>query len=88
MAEAALGQRGFYEDRDLTALLWGAGANATPLSQPHITGLMARDGLAEEFLVAIERGSRVTTDLSDNWDFWPLMPLPLDEARARLGIAA
>ena len=72
----------------LTALLWGAGVNATPLSQPHITGLMARDGLADEFLIAIERGSRVTTDLSDNWDFWPLMPLPLDEARARLGIAA
>lgn len=39
-------------------------------------------------LQAIERSSRVTTDLSDNWDFWPLMPLPLDEAPARLGITA
>lgn len=71
----------------LTALLWGSGVNATPLSQPHITGMLAKEGVADEFLVAIERGSRVNTDLSDNWDFWPLMPLPLDEARARLGIA-
>jgi hypothetical protein len=70
----------------LTALLWGAGINVTPLSQPHQTGTLAHDGLAEQFITAIERGSRVNTDLSDNWDFWPLMPLPLDEARARLGI--
>jgi hypothetical protein len=30
--------------------------------------------------------ARVNTDLSDNWDFWPLIPLPLGEARARLGV--
>jgi len=72
----------------LTALLWGAGINVTPLSQPHLTGMLAKDGLADGFIAAIERGSRVNTDLSDNWDFWPLMPLPLEEARRRLGIAA
>ena len=37
--------------------------------------------------VAVERGSRVNTDLSDNWDFWPYMKLPLDEARKRLNIS-
>ncbi len=72
----------------LTALLWGAGINVTPLSQPHLTGMLAKDGLAAGFITAIERGSRVNTDLSDNWDFWPLMPLPMEEARQRLGIAA
>jgi hypothetical protein len=72
----------------LTALLWGAGINVTPLSQPRQTGTLAQDGLAEQFITAIERGGRVNTDLSDNWDFWPLMPLPLDEARARLVITA
>lgn len=72
----------------LTAFLWGAGINVTPLSQPHQTGTLAKDGLAAQFITAIERGSRVNTDLSDNWDFWPWMPLALDEARARLGIAA
>jgi hypothetical protein len=72
----------------LTALLWGAGINVTPLSQPYQTGTLAKPGLAEEFITAIERGSRVDTDLSDNSDFWPLMPLPLGEARARLGITA
>src|SRR5260221_1852766 len=72
----------------LTALLWGAGINVTPLSQPHQTGALAKDGLADQFITAIERGGRVNTDLSDNWGFWPLMPLPLTTARARLGIAA
>jgi len=72
----------------LTALLWGAGINVTPLSQPHRTGTLAKDDLAERFIKAIERGSRVSTDLSDNWDFWPMMPLSLDEARAKLGVVA
>jgi hypothetical protein len=53
----------------------------TPLTQPHQTGTLAKPGLAEEFIIAIEGGGRANTDLSDNWDFWPLMPLPLDEAR-------
>ena len=70
----------------LVSFLWGAGINVTPVSQPHLPGLMAKDGLAERFIHAIERGSRVNTDLTDNWDFWPYLPLPLPEARARLGI--
>ncbi|MDE1986814.1 MAG: hypothetical protein KGJ28_09765 [Alphaproteobacteria bacterium] len=70
----------------LVALLWGAGVNLLPVSQPHITGTLARDDNAEKFIRAIERGSRVNTDLSDNWDFWPVLPLPLEDARRRLGI--
>jgi hypothetical protein len=37
-------------------------------------------------LAAIERGSRVTQDLPDNWDYWPWIELPLDEVRRRLNI--
>lgn len=70
------------------SLLWGAGVNLTPVEQPHITGMMAKDGTAAGFIRAIERGARITTDLSNNWDFWPLLPLPLEEARARLNIMA
>jgi hypothetical protein len=68
--------------------LWGSGINLTPVEQPHITGMMARGGMAEGFIRAIERGGRVNTDLSDNWDFWPLLPLPLAEARAQLNVTA
>jgi hypothetical protein len=28
----------------------------------------------------------MNTDLSDDCDFWPLAPLPIDEARERLGL--
>lgn len=70
----------------LPAFSFGAGVNVTPLDQPHITGILAEPGLAARFIDAVERGSRVNTDLSDNWDFWPLMPLPLDEARRRLNV--
>lgn len=70
----------------LAAFSFGAGTNVTPLPQPYVTGILAEPGLAARFIDAVERGARVNTDLSDNWDFWPLMPLPLDEARRRLNI--
>ncbi len=38
-------------------------------------------------LLAFDRGSRVTTDVMGRWDYWSLMPLPLAEARSRLGLA-
>jgi hypothetical protein len=68
-------------------LTFGAGMNMTPLKQPTVTGIMAQPGLAPRFFRAIERGGAMTTDLSDNWDFWPLVTLPIDEARARVGLA-
>lgn len=69
------------------ALTFGTGVNVTPNPQPTMTGILAEAGVAAEFIRAVERGSRVHADLSENWDFWPLMPLPLEEARAQLGIA-
>lgn len=68
-------------------MTFGAGMNMTPVPQPVMTGVLAEPGLARRFLRAIERGSAMNTDLGDNWDFWPLLPLPIEEARARLGLA-
>lgn len=66
---------------------FGAGINVTPLDQPDVHSTLALPGLAERFFEALERGSQMNTDLSDNWDFWPFVDLPLDEARGRLNIA-
>lgn len=68
------------------ALTFGTGVNVTPNPQPTMTAILAEPGVADEFINSVERGGRVNTDLSVSWDFWPFMPLPIDEARARLGI--
>lgn len=40
----------------------------------------------ERVLWAIHRGAQLRVDLTDRWDFWPLMALPLAQARERLGL--
>ncbi len=37
-------------------------------------------------LWAIHRGAQVNVDVTHQWDYWPLMTLPLDEARERIGL--
>lgn len=37
-------------------------------------------------LWAIHRGAQCRVDLTSRWDFWPLMALPLEQARERLGL--
>jgi hypothetical protein len=54
--------------------------------QPHITGILSTPGLAGRFIQAVERGRQVNTDLSDGWDWWPVLQLPLGEARRQLGV--
>jgi len=67
-------------------LTFSAGVNVTPLPQPNMTGIFAEEGLADGFFRAIERGSRVTVDLSDHWDHWAYVERPIDEVRRELGI--
>jgi ubiquinone biosynthesis protein Coq4 len=67
-------------------LTFSAGINVTPLPQPHIAGIFAEPGLADAVFRAIERGSRVTVDLSDRWDHWAYVERPIDEVRRELGI--
>jgi hypothetical protein len=65
---------------------FSTGVNVTPLAQPHITGILATPDLAARFIQAVERGRQVNTDLSDNWDYWPVLQLPLAEARRQLNV--
>lgn len=37
-------------------------------------------------LWALHRGARCRVDMTHQWDYWPLFPLPLDEARERCGL--
>jgi hypothetical protein len=67
-------------------LTFGAGVNVTPVAQPHVEAIFATPGLADRFFRAHERGQAMNADLSDNWNFWPLMGLPLDEARRQLNL--
>jgi hypothetical protein len=37
-------------------------------------------------LWALQRGARCHVDMTHRWDFWPLMGLPIAEARRRCGL--
>ncbi len=67
-------------------LIHTAGVNMAPMPMPVLLGRIGRGDLFEQMLHALERGSAMTTDLGDDWDFWAYTDLPLDEARARLGV--
>lgn len=64
--------------------IFSAGVDLTPIGVPTATGTVGDVG--ERFFEAIERGSGTATDLSDDWDFWPFVEMPLEEARVKLGI--
>jgi hypothetical protein len=40
----------------------------------------------EKVLWAIHRGAKCTVDITHQWNYWPLMPLTLQEARAKCGL--
>ena len=67
-------------------LTFSAGINVTPVDQPVSLGILAQEGLADGFFVAVERGSHVPIDLSDGWDHWGWVEKPLEQARAELNI--
>lgn len=63
-----------------------SGINMSPVTQPVLLGRIGKPGLAVEMLKELERGSKMNTDLGDDWDFWPYAAMRLDEAREKLGI--
>ncbi len=68
-------------------LIFSTGVNVRPTAGGFTTvGVLGKPGMAERLFAAIERGSQVNTDLSDKWDYWPLVELPIDEVRRRLNI--
>ncbi|MFO0587329.1 MAG: hypothetical protein U0441_07315 [Polyangiaceae bacterium] len=52
----------------------------TPLA-PSVKCGLDSPHLVTEMVEAFARGARMTIDLSDGWDFWPLMDKPVDEVR-------
>lgn len=83
---------GFKKERPLFVLLFAVlifstGVNMRPSNEDFVTtGVLGRPGAAERMFAAVERGTKVSLDLSDNWDYWAYVGLPIDEARRRLNI--
>ncbi len=67
-------------------LTFGAGYNVTPINPDVKTGILAAEGLADRFLRALDRGSKVRADLSTGWDHWAWVGKTIDEARRELGV--
>lgn len=70
----------------LPLLLFAADINVTPIEHDRVDHFFSQPGVAEAYFEALERGSRVKVDLSDHWDFWPLLDRPLAEVRRELGV--
>lgn len=70
-------------------LTFSTGVDMRPSGTQHPSrGLLAEPGMARRMFAALERGSQMRLDLADRWDYWPLVGLPVEEARHRLGIPA
>ncbi len=65
----------------MVILQFHQGVPVTPAAAP-VTGHFQPD----QVLWAIHRGAAANVDVTHQWDFWPWVTLPLDEARARLAL--
>jgi len=72
----------------IAMVLHGARVNLTPFPMPNIKGLLAEEGLAEDMLTELARGTSVKVDLGNAWNFWDYAEIPLDDVRKQLGIPA
>lgn len=57
------------------------GVKITPGAPPEVGQFDPR-----KVLWAMHRGAQCNVDLTHQWDFWPLMALPIEEARSRCGL--
>jgi len=68
-------------------MIFSAGVQMRPTNADFVTtGVLGKPGVAESMLAAIERGSKVNTDLSDKWDYWAWIEMPIDEVRQKMNI--
>jgi hypothetical protein len=83
---------GFKRERSFyvvlfVALIFSAGVNMRPTADDFVTaGILGKPGMAESMFAAIERGSKVNVDLSDKWDYWAWIEMPIDEVRQKMNI--
>ena len=57
------------------------GLQQTPIAEPEIDHFDP-----EKVLWSLHRGAKCNVDITHQWDFWPLMPLAIEEARERCGL--
>jgi hypothetical protein len=57
------------------------GIRITPVTAPEVGHFDPAN-----VLWAIHRGAKCRVDMTHQWDYWPMMPLPLAEVRARCGL--
>ncbi|HEY3495815.1 MAG TPA: hypothetical protein VGK73_14050 [Polyangiaceae bacterium] len=79
-------QAGFVRNDGFLSLYFGIvqfhlGVRLAPLSKAE-TGFLDIDKIT----AALARGAACRVDLSDRWDFWPLLPKPLARVREELGV--
>jgi hypothetical protein len=68
-------------------MIFSAGVQMRPTDADFVTvGVLGKPGVAESMLAAIERGSKVNTDLSDKWDYWAWIEMPMEEVRQKMNI--
>jgi hypothetical protein len=89
--EVASFTAGYKQHRPLYVVLFvvlsfSAGVDMRPGAGHGSIGALGEPGVAARMFAALDRGSSVPVDLSDRWDYWPYVALPLSEARQRLGI--
>jgi hypothetical protein len=83
-------QAGFMREDPMSTLLFvilqsHLGMRLVRIASSHVGGL-DDPAILERAFRAFRRGSAVTVDLFDHWDFWPELAQPIDEVRRRLGI--
>lgn len=89
--KAAAFQAGFTRDEDdfftmlFAIVIHTAGINLAPFPMPALPGRIGQGDLAVEVFHALERGTK-TVDLSDDWNFWDYVELPIEAAREKLGV--
>lgn len=65
----------------MVILQFHQGVKVTPVTQGDVGNFHP-----DKVLWAIHRGAQCAVDVTHQWDYWPLMALPLHEARAHCGL--
>ncbi|WP_437561652.1 hypothetical protein [Sorangium sp. So ce542] len=61
------------------------GIKLTVLAPSH-QGMLAAPGLADDLVRSFVRGTKMNIDLMDDWDFWSVMDVGVEELRRRYGV--
>ncbi len=90
--QAASFQAGYRQSDDafftmlFGVLLHTAGIKMIPIEIPVLRGRIGNGTLAQKMFNAWLKGTRTKVDLGDDWDFWPMVNLPIQTVRQRIGI--